>query len=267
MYIDIHDKAALDAKAAAIEQLFMESFGKPLSREEWRWFYIDNPAGHPYVSLFYEGDRLLGHYAVLPTLLTFRGESFVAFRSMTTMVHPDGRGRGLFTDLANRVYAMLQADGMSMVYGFPNANSAPGFIKNLGWTVLPPDRVYDFSGDEILDNSPLQDALCEQFDIEWDSSSERQASWREASPGFDVLTRPGFVTKAYQGVLNILHMERSGIDLVERGKIYRVLLPSEYLDRFDTKIPLFYYQFGYRIFDAKYQGAKFRREFIMSDVF
>ncbi|HRP24306.1 MAG TPA: GNAT family N-acetyltransferase [Promineifilum sp.] len=267
MYIDICKKAVLEAKAAEIYQLFLESFGRPLCQKEWRWFYIDNPVGDPYVSLFYESEKLLGHYAVLPTLLRFRGESFVAYRSMTTMVHPEGRGRGLFTGLANRVYAMLQASGASMVYGFPNSNSAPGFSKNLGWTLLPPDQVYDISGDQILDTPALQEALLGSADIEWDSLSKGQARWRCGIPGFQVLTRPGFLAKPYQGVLNILHIERSGIQCIERDRMYRVMLAPGVCEGLPTRDSLFDYQFGYRVFDTKYRDASFRRELIMSDVF
>lgn len=267
MYVDIKDKKALFEKEGEIAQLFLDSFGKPLSSDEWRWFYIDNPVGDPYVSLFYENGKLLGHYAVLPTLLSFRGKSFVAYRSMTTMVHPDGRGKGLFTELAKRVYSMLEADGASMVYGFPNANSAPGFIRNLGWTLLTPDRVFDFSGSEILENQDLQKALLETADVEWDSIDEAQANWRFSMPGAVVERKPGLVVKEYQGVWNILHVDPNGLNSIERCQRYRVLLSDGYSESLLNKSPLFEYQFGFRLFDSAYQGANFRREFVMSDVF
>lgn len=267
MYVDIKDKKALVEKEAEIAQLFLDSFGKPLSGDEWRWFYIDNPVGDPYVSLFYEEGKLLGHYAVLPTRLSFRGKSFVAYRSMTTMVHPDGRGKGLFTELAKRVYSMLEADGASMVYGFPNANSAPGFIRNLGWTLLTPDRVFDFSGSEILESQDLQDALLGSADIEWDSLDEAQAGWRLAMPGAKVERNPGLVTKEYQGVWNILHIDQNGFGSIEPNKQYRVLLDGQFSAENLEKSKLFEYQFGFRVFDSEYEAACFRREFIMSDVF
>ncbi|MYZ53008.1 GNAT family N-acetyltransferase [Malikia spinosa] len=267
MYIDISNKKTLIEKEEEIGQLFLDSFGKPLARDEWHWFYIDNPVGDPFVSLFYENGKLLGHYAVLPTLLSFRGESFVAYRSMTTMVHPDGRGKGLFTEMAKRVYSMLESSGASMVYGFPNSNSAPGFIRNLDWALLTPDRAFDFSGSEILDNPSLQIALLNHEDIEWNTLNEAQANWRISMPRTNIETRPGLVTKEYQGVWNILHINSEGIESIERNRQYRVLLSSEYSDSHLQKSSLFEYQFGFRLFDKKYQGANFRREFIMSDVF
>lgn len=267
MYVDIKDKKALFEKEGEIAQLFLDSFGKPLSSDEWRWFYIDNPVGDPYVSLFYENGKLLGHYAVLPTLLSIRGKSFVAYRSMTTMVHPDGRGKGLFTELAKRVYSMLETDGASMVYGFPNANSAPGFIRNLGWTLLTPDQVFDFSGSEILDSQNLQKALLEPSDIEWDSLDEVQANWRFSMPGTNVEIKPGLVVKEYQGVWNILHIDSNGLGSIEPSQKYRVLLDGESSAKNFGKPHLFEYQFGFRVFNSEYGAVGFRREFVMSDVF
>lgn len=267
MYIDIKDKKSLIEKEDEIGQLFFYSFGKPLLRNEWRWFYIDNPVGDPYASLFYENGKLLGHYAVLPTLLSFRGESFVAYRSMTTMVHPDGRGKGLFTEMAKRVYSMLESSGASMVYGFPNSNSAPGFIRNLDWTLLAPDRVFDFSGSEILSNPNLEIALLDAADIKWDSLSKAQASWRLSMPGANIEVKPGLVIKEHQGVWNILHINSEGIGAIERNRQYRVLLSPKHSGAYPQKPSLFEYQFGFRLFDEKYRGANFRREFIMSDVF
>lgn len=267
MYFDIKDKNTLLDKEEEIGQLFLDSFGKPLSRDEWRWFYIDNPVGDPYVSLFYENGKLLGHYAVLPTRLSFRGNSFIAYRSMTTMVHPDGRGKGLFTELAKRVYSMLETDGASMVYGFPNANSAPGFIRNLGWTLLIPDGVFDFSGGEILDSQDLQKALLKPAEIEWDSLDEAQANWRFSMPGAKVNRMPGLVVKEYQGVWNVLHIDRNGLNSIEQHQKYRVLLDGQFSAENFLTPNLFAYQFGFRLFDSAYQGAGFRREFVMSDVF
>src|SRR5664280_921407 len=159
MYVDIRTKSDLRDKSGEIATLFRYSFDRDLDFDDWRWFYVDNPAGPAYVSLFYEHDHLLGHYAVVPSLLSHRGQQVIGYRSMTTMVHPDGRGRGLFTELANRTYAMLLQDGAPLVYGFPNGNSAHGFAKYLDWSLSPADRIVDFSGAELLKHKSLIAAL------------------------------------------------------------------------------------------------------------
>lgn len=49
------------------------------------------------------------------------------------MTHPDYRGRGLFPILARRTYSRMVELGMAMVWGFPNALSHRGFIRDLSW--------------------------------------------------------------------------------------------------------------------------------------
>ena len=267
MYVDITSKNALLEKEKDIAQLFLDSFGKPLSADEWRYFWIDNPVGNPYVSLCYENEKLLGHFAVVPTLFSFRGEPFVAYRAMTTMVHPDGRGKGLFTELSKRVNAMLQAAGASMIYGFPNRNAAPGYIRYLGWTLLSPDKACDFDGEEILESQLIQDALLESADIEWNTTDSVQADWRYSMPGVRIEKNLGLVLKDYQGVMNILHVTREGLNSIKGGCKYRALIPSGCFDKLANKSSIFDYQFGFRIFNEKYKDANFRREFVMSDVF
>jgi GNAT superfamily N-acetyltransferase len=117
----------------AILDLFERSFGKRLSAAFWRWRFLDDPHGPPRIELAWDGDVLAGHYAVSPTTLAIEGERCAASLSMTTMTHPDYRGQGLFGQLATRLYERLSAAGDRAVFGFPNAQSHRGFIRDLGW--------------------------------------------------------------------------------------------------------------------------------------
>ena len=101
--LDISDRKELISHEDSIRGLFYHSFGRAISSEVWRWFYVDNPSGSSYVSLCYENDQLIGHYAAIPLMLSESSSPVRAYLSMTTMIHPLGRGRGLFTDLANDV--------------------------------------------------------------------------------------------------------------------------------------------------------------------
>jgi GNAT superfamily N-acetyltransferase len=116
--------------------LFEASFGRPLSLAYWRWCYRDHPAGGPWIELAWDGDRLASHYAVCATTLSIEGKPVPAALSMTTMTHPAYRGRGLFPRLAKRLYARLEAERIALVYGFPNAASHRGFVRELGWRDL-----------------------------------------------------------------------------------------------------------------------------------
>lgn len=119
---------------AAILRLFERSFGKPLPEAFWRWRFLDNPYGAPLIELAWDGDVLAGHYAVSPVAIAIEGERHLASLSMTTMTDPDFRGQGLFGQLATRLFARLAELGHAAVFGFPNAQSHRGFIRDLGWT-------------------------------------------------------------------------------------------------------------------------------------
>jgi hypothetical protein len=55
-------------------------------------------------------------------------------QSGDTMTHKNHVGKGLFIHLAKLTYKLAKLEGASMVFGFPNDNSYPGFVKKLDWT-------------------------------------------------------------------------------------------------------------------------------------
>ncbi|REJ85262.1 MAG: GNAT family N-acetyltransferase [Bacteroidetes bacterium] len=62
------------------------------------------------------------------------GKRAVAAQSGDTMTHKDHMGKGLFTKLAKLTYELAAKEGVSFVFGFPNKNSYPGFVRKLNWT-------------------------------------------------------------------------------------------------------------------------------------
>src|SRR4051794_22878430 len=50
----------------AIIELFSRSFHTWLSIEHWRWKYRDDPYGREHISVAFDGERLVGHYAGYP---------------------------------------------------------------------------------------------------------------------------------------------------------------------------------------------------------
>lgn len=116
----------------AILDLFSLSFGKKLPMAAWNWRY---PEGleQPVVKLMFDGETLIGHYAVTPQpILMNNNESQVAL-SMNTMTHPGYLGKGIFTQLAQATYKSAADRGIFAVYGFPNKNSEKGFFGRLEW--------------------------------------------------------------------------------------------------------------------------------------
>lgn len=116
--------------------LFKRVFRQDMSLATWKWHFIENPAGKGIIKLMFDKGQIIGHYAVIPMNLQMAKRYVKAVFSMTTMTHPEYSGRGIFTFLAEEVYKSCAQQGVTLVYGFPNDNSYPGFTKKLGWEGL-----------------------------------------------------------------------------------------------------------------------------------
>jgi GNAT superfamily N-acetyltransferase len=103
-----------------------------------RWLYLENPLG-PAVGFNAIADgRLAAHYVCTRARIRFDGRPVPALLSLNTATHPDFQGKGLFTRLAERTYAAGAEEGMALVYGVANANSTPGFLRKLGFSLVEP---------------------------------------------------------------------------------------------------------------------------------
>ncbi|HYW76097.1 MAG TPA: GNAT family N-acetyltransferase, partial [Gammaproteobacteria bacterium] len=91
--------------------------------------------------------------------------------------HPDYRGKGLFTRLAERTYEAAAERGFHSVYGVANANSTPGFVRKLGFQLVEPLQARIGIGSlGIHLASAARDA---QFQRVWTQDS---LGWRCANP-------------------------------------------------------------------------------------
>lgn len=121
-----------------ILELFKKVFNKEMSIEYWKWRFENNPFSNELmIHLMWEGDLLVGHYAVSPVDMIIHGTATKTALSMTTMTHPEYTGRGIFSQLSLSLYRELSEEHQyKFVWGFPNNNSHYAFIKNLKWKNL-----------------------------------------------------------------------------------------------------------------------------------
>jgi GNAT superfamily N-acetyltransferase len=89
-----------------------------------------------------ENNHPVAFYGVYPCKIEFREKSFLVAQSGDTMTHPEHQGKGLFTQLAKLTYEACKSEDIHLVFGFPNENSYPGFVKRLGWTHFDDLNVY-----------------------------------------------------------------------------------------------------------------------------
>jgi len=124
--------------------LFQRCFnanGQPRSLDGLRWQFLAPPAHRLYVNLAVENVApvtLAAIYATVPLWMKVGDRRVLGLQSLDTLTDARFRGKGLFVRMARAMYERCAADGVELVYGFPNGNSAHGFFTKLGWTTLDP---------------------------------------------------------------------------------------------------------------------------------
>lgn len=125
----------------AILDLFARSFHAPRTLEHWRWKYLHNPHGGRRISLAFERDRLVGHYAGYAVPFRMDDSLLDANQIGDTMTDPSIRhvGRGASSVLgrtALHFYATFCENRVAFNYGFNVAN-----IQKFSLRFLRSDRV------------------------------------------------------------------------------------------------------------------------------
>jgi hypothetical protein len=117
-----------------IIELFELVFKQKMTLEQWNWRFKENPAGQFMIKLMWDGQNLIGHYAVSPIYVTFNNNRILTSHSLATMTHPDHGGKGIFKKLSLALYEKLENElGCKAIWGFPNNNSHYAFINSLSW--------------------------------------------------------------------------------------------------------------------------------------
>ena len=119
-----------------IIKLHKEVFNSETDLNRWKWQFLYHPKGEGWISLAQANNEIVGQYCMMRHHLNFLGREIIAGQSCDTMVKADQRGKRWFTKLANHNYEFAAKNGVQAVFGFPNRNSYPGFMKHLDWIRL-----------------------------------------------------------------------------------------------------------------------------------
>jgi len=117
-------------------KLYKDCFNLKVDLEFLKLKYNTRVFGAEYIGFLAfaeESQEPVAYYGVFPIVCKSEKTEFLAALSGDTMTHPQHQGLGLFIHLANLTYALAKTLGVSFVFGFPNKNSYPGFIKKLNW--------------------------------------------------------------------------------------------------------------------------------------
>ena len=142
----------------------------------WSWKFAQVPFGQALIKLMFDGDKLIGHYSIVPMNVQIKKTVVEAALSVNTMTHPDYEKQGIFSYLAEEVYEKCRQQGFKFVYGFPNENSYYGFTKKLGWTdlgrmtILEKDlRVRAQREIQVVDTIHPVESFDERIDVLWET--------------------------------------------------------------------------------------------------
>jgi GNAT superfamily N-acetyltransferase len=178
--MDFRPIQADDASLTRYADLFRACFpgAHHLNETYLRWLYRANPEGTVVGFDALDGERLAGHYACIPVSMNVAGKPSRGLLSLNTATHPDFQGQGLFTKLAARTYDFAAEQGFEGVYGIANANSTPGFIRKLGFSLISPlDARLGLGAPASIDWHRVEKNA--QFRRVW---SEESLTWRRNNP-------------------------------------------------------------------------------------
>lgn len=282
--IAINDTQTLLQYRAAILDLFALCFDNEMDPDLWDWAYQNNPCGDAYVQLAYNGDEIVGHYAMIPQYYRNNTQQQMVALSMTTMVHPSHRRAGLFQTLAGACYEKATRDGLFAVLGFPNSKSTPGFKKRLQWQcnddyqIIKIKTIKQDSDDQFQIITP--DEFCDCYQANGrnymlDLNQKELLLWRLSKPGTDYLLLQGeqqtlFIVKPYAETLDVVFASTpvipEGLRSYAENHGYTALVSfSTETDSQTDYIEGTQYRFGYRGFQNS--DIHFSPQLIMSDVF
>ncbi len=142
-----------DGDETAILDLYNRVFTKQQSLSQWRWAYRSNPSGRVDISLAFDGQQLIAQSAGIPLQQSHEGRAVRMSRIQNVLVHPDYRGRGVFTQSLLHLTEHLQAHDVDFVLTFPNDNSVPGFLRTGAY-----ERAFDLFQFCLDASSAIEDA-------------------------------------------------------------------------------------------------------------
>lgn len=169
------DESSLKSYSSLFAQCFPPSTKFEL--EALNWLYTRNPAGNAVGFDAWKDGQLAAHYVCIPVPVSYDGKPSRMLLSLNTATHPSFQGKGLFTKLAQATYDAAADLGFDAVHGVANANSTPGFIRKLGFTLVQPLEARIGLGNLKVDSARLTAGA--RFRRVW---SEADLAWRCVNP-------------------------------------------------------------------------------------
>jgi len=161
-----------DNEIKKIAILLTKVFKKKFSTNYLKWLYVQNPQGKAISCNIHHKNKIVGHYAVIPTKIIINQKKYKSALSLNTAVDDNFKGKGFFKIMADKTYKQANRKGISLIYGVSNNQSTKLFekyfkFKNLG------------SLDVKIGFGKNNEASKKKIKIYWDKKSLK---WRTLHP-------------------------------------------------------------------------------------
>ncbi len=125
-----------------VADLLERVWGTPTDVAELDWFYGGNPVAPASVLLAEENGRVVGGVAISFLRFSVGGEAVTAGMPVHLATDAAFRGRGIFRELEGANEERARQRGARLLFVVPTPASASVLRRGLGWTPLPPLRVW-----------------------------------------------------------------------------------------------------------------------------
>jgi N-acetylglutamate synthase-like GNAT family acetyltransferase len=115
-----------------INSLFQEVFHKTRSTDSWSWKYINNPQNETVITVFEEGEEVVGHVALVPVVAKWFDEEIKVGARTDTMVSPRHQGKGIYRQLNEELLSQAKSHSIDFLYGYPAKEAKKLFIRYTG---------------------------------------------------------------------------------------------------------------------------------------
>jgi GNAT superfamily N-acetyltransferase len=130
------------SRRSDVAALMHRVWGSRPDEEELAWFYERNPVRPASVLLAEEDGTVAGTVAIAFQRMSIGGEDETVGMAVRLATDPAYRGRGVFSELQAANEERARAAGVSLLFTVPTRESERILVARLGWTSLPPLRVW-----------------------------------------------------------------------------------------------------------------------------
>ena len=100
------------------------------------WKYGMNYCGKSIVWIAEDNSQIVGIFGVVPRFMWIDGNEYLSGERVDAFIRPDYHGKGLFKQLVARVFADCDKAGIVFLFGSPNKNTCPIWVKKYDFRII-----------------------------------------------------------------------------------------------------------------------------------